>query len=334
MRTIVHFKYLSVCFSLGLILVLGAVPPALGTIYTGSLSTDAGADGLLTGVGQSWFSGSTLSWTVDTGIPGDGIVSYSYTVTVAEVPAAGISHMNVATSKNFTEDDFLTSSWTDVEIGLLEVNSGSSSMPSAITGIKFDDLPDTKSFTISFTSTRMPVWGDFYAKGGDSNELWNTGFGTAAEESNTADTHYDPTDPPSSGSIRDHLLIPDSEDDLGEGSLRIIKFLDLNENGEPNQGEDFLEGWDFLVEGPNLYSETWTTNDQGIAEGLNLTEGNYTVTEINIPSGWLVTTDNPQIGIVADQGLTELAFGNIPEPATITLLCVGAVAVILRRRRR
>jgi hypothetical protein len=63
--------------------------------------------------------------------------------------------------------------------------------------------------TVSFYSTRVPVWGDFYAKDGRDKSAgedspvaaWNAGFGV---------TDVDPTAPASSGSIDHHVLVPDS----------------------------------------------------------------------------------------------------------------------------
>ena len=58
-------------------------------------------------------------------------------------------------------------------------------MPGPVHGIKFEAAggADLTTATLSFDSDRVPVWGDFYAKGGQGT-LWNTGFLTA-----------DPTDP-------------------------------------------------------------------------------------------------------------------------------------------
>ncbi len=76
-------------------------------------------------------------------------------------------------------------------------------MPDNLYGTKFDDAWGT-TFTVEFTSNRLPVWGDFYAKdgqvGGEGlNQFWNAGFLLA-----------DPLLPPSDGSIDGHILCPDS----------------------------------------------------------------------------------------------------------------------------
>ncbi len=194
---------------LALVVFVGASNEAAADIYTGSLSTDGGADGLLTGVGQSWGAGTTLSWTVDTAAVGG--VSYEYTLTVADTQAAGISHLNVETSPNFTSADIVSTNWPllDLFVGTLIQNPGSPSLPSETPGIKFDNSPDAKSVTVSFISTRLPMWGDFYAKGGDANEVWNAGFGADETVAPFIDP-TDPADPIGNGSIRDHLLVPDT----------------------------------------------------------------------------------------------------------------------------
>jgi hypothetical protein len=77
-------------------------------------------------------------------------------------------------------------------------------------GIKFDMPADELSYTISFDSTRLPTWGDFYARCGTRdihpdtepwNSAWNSGFTTSDS---------DPTVPAGDGSISNHILVPDT----------------------------------------------------------------------------------------------------------------------------
>jgi hypothetical protein len=80
-------------------------------------------------------------------------------------------------------------------------------MPGAMKGLKIDApvLDDGYVLNFSFTSTRSPVWGDFYAKSGKDNGIWvtawNVGFGNP-------DT--DPAVGPYSGSEQNHILRPDT----------------------------------------------------------------------------------------------------------------------------
>lgn len=81
-------------------------------------------------------------------------------------------------------------------------------IPDLFYGIKFEhsEQGDEHTLTVSFDSLRVPVWGDFYAKGGTSghhgfNSVWNDGFGSPDS---------DPANPPADGSIAGHLLVPDT----------------------------------------------------------------------------------------------------------------------------
>jgi hypothetical protein len=86
------------------------------------------------------------------------------------------------------------------EIKTHEPGGGNPGMPADVYGIKFNAAvdADVTTVTLSFDSDRVPVWGDFYAKGG-LGALWNAGFVTA-----------DPTDPPANGTIAYHALVPDT----------------------------------------------------------------------------------------------------------------------------
>jgi len=100
-------------------------------------------------------------------------------------------------------------------------------MPEKIYGVKIDNAyacPDgveecAGMVEVCFDSTRQPVWGDFYARCGVRaqhvggikiwNSAWNAGFTNPDNDLNTADD-LDPTAGPSSGSVDDHLLVPDT----------------------------------------------------------------------------------------------------------------------------
>ena len=53
--------------------------------------------------------------------------------------------------------------------------------------------------TFTFDSSRVPVWGDFYGKGGPDSFAYNAGFLVA-----------DPILPAANGSILNHILRPDT----------------------------------------------------------------------------------------------------------------------------
>ena len=170
---------------------------ASGTvIYSGSLTSD---DGGLTGVGVWADPGSTLSWTVQQNL--DYSWNYEYTLTVA---SKDISHIIFEVSDAFTADDFSNASHGNSAVGDYGTDNGNPDIPSTMHGLKFDETEGT-TLTISFDSIRVPVWGDFYAKNGnqagDTVQLWNTGL-TASDT--------DPTDAPASGTVSNHVLVPDT----------------------------------------------------------------------------------------------------------------------------
>ena len=366
-------RHCSLVLGIAILLTMAGVAPA--AIFTGKLATESGVgvDGLLTGVGTVWGSGSAVTWTVDTGYA-PGQVSYSYTLTVASGQGGGISHVNLETSQNFTVDDLLTTNWPagDLEIGYLKVNPGSASMPSGINGIKFDDSPDVRSLTINFTSTRMPVWGDFYAKGGLSNELWNVGFGTAAQEADTTSTYYDASDPaatpyeaPHSGSYSNHLLVPDTTS-VVSSQLRVFKFRDDDGDGEWGEATEPLlplpndPAWWFKTDGTGYSATLPTAGSPPVADFGNRDNGEYKITELGLqvgtgiyalPPGWWMTgvqvfddLGNPvsplEVNLAehwARINLNEpldVYFGNIPEPATLAFVGIGGLMLLLRRRSR
>ena len=119
----------------------------------------------------------------------------------------------------------------------------------------------------------------------------------------------------------------------GDGSLMIVKFLDLDEDGVPDQGEPTLEGWDFHVVGAN-FNQIVTTGVNGTVT-IDVDAGSYEITEINIPADWTITSTNPLTGVVVTEGQgTTVFFGNIPEPSTMAVLGIGGVLGLIRRRRR
>jgi hypothetical protein len=88
-------------------------------------------------------------------------------------------------------------------------------------GIKFVMPSNTVSATIAFDSTRLPEWGDFYARCGvrvehtldpsDPNwKQWNSAWNTGFASGETAGAGNDPIALAGSGSYNGHLLVPDS----------------------------------------------------------------------------------------------------------------------------
>ena len=165
----------------------------------GSLSTDVGLVG-----GGDWADsdGFKIAWDVSTG--NNGWYNYSYLVTNENDDARtgpALSHLILEVSSDLTPSDLTDETlFRDFSDGL-EIeddnprtytgnNPSNPNMPESIWGIKFDveDDLDDEIVPISFQSTRIPIWGNFYAKGGQDSTAWNTGL----DPSYQGDRYYVP----------------------------------------------------------------------------------------------------------------------------------------------
>jgi len=139
-------------------------------------------------------------------------------------------------------------------------------------------------------------------------------------------------------------IVHDSPNKVGknkvysDGDLRIVKFEDEDQDGDRGLSEILLPDWEFLVEGPNNFSQLVTTGPGGTVTLSDLELGDYTITE-TLKSGWVITTPNPVSVTLLEDTLVTVEFGNyepdgnIPEPAVGSLLLLGLIAVKRRRRR-
>jgi hypothetical protein len=105
--------------------------------------------------------------------------------------AAGMSHFILDFTDNCLEAanqsvcirDIEASGEYDLEWGTYSsANPSNPGMGGTIVGLKFDDTDFDSPGTISFTSSRAPVWGDFYIKGGSSSFIYNAGLANHASE--------------------------------------------------------------------------------------------------------------------------------------------------------
>ncbi len=202
------------------VLIAGLCPrllQAAPTSYTGTLTwTNDALNTPLSvnsvGADAGWFSSDTsVSWTVDnTTTP--GLWHYEYTITVRDggTLSTDIQCVILETSPTFFWDNLISTSTAPAD-WLASVDIGSFSrwdnqnLPSdSIYGVMFcTSTVDPTTLTISFDSDREPVWGDIYVRSFTDNGSYNT-------LSNRGGPDTDPDDAASSGSVKNHLLVPDT----------------------------------------------------------------------------------------------------------------------------
>jgi hypothetical protein len=190
--------------------VLGLSATAVRADFSGGLSTENG--GLLGSYGAGI---STLEWTVAQ-LP-DSWFRYTYTLTVPGSQAVGggspaVSHFLLEVSESFDRTNYRNLTYGGYAPGEIEFvtgnfnNAGNPGMPDDVgwdwnQGFKIN-APQAFNgliLVVQFESDRVPVWGDFYAKGGSDAWLYNAGLGVA-----------DPQAAPADGPLNGHLLVPDT----------------------------------------------------------------------------------------------------------------------------
>ncbi len=196
--------YMLLVAMLAIVLVTGITAPADVLLYSGQLTAtpddgtgiwvnDPGGDG-------EWFPAKIEWWISETEA---GFYHYQYEIRVYD---GAVSHFILETSDPLPDGDIwdITGNYGEAFVGEWFLpGGGNPDMPGDLYGTKFDETFGT-TFTIEFTSNRLPVWGDFYAVDGQAggeglNQFWNSGFLLA-----------DPLLPPSDGSLDGHILRPDS----------------------------------------------------------------------------------------------------------------------------
>ena len=163
-----------------MVLLLVLAVPVYAEYINVSPDDYAGSRSLATGgitAGGAWATGNpTLTWNIEIEDSGQyaGWVKYIYTWNVSA--GGNLSHIIFEISNN--EQTVAV----DFSAGLVDyysADNGNPGMPSGFRGIKFNSPGNT----ITFYSTHLPMWGDFYAKDGNAgglgtNTAWNIGNGT------------------------------------------------------------------------------------------------------------------------------------------------------------
>lgn len=126
-------------------------------------------------------------------------------------------------------------------------------------------------------------------------------------------------------SLPANVLVTDSETSeitlcnaRDTGDLLIKKYNDLNENGEWNEGEPMLEGWEFNVSQNATSKGGGTTDANGELLITGLPTGDYDVTE-SLEGKWLNTTNLTQSATIVTGQTTTVMFGNAVETVTLDL---------------
>ncbi len=179
--------------------VLGSFAQAAPTTFSGSLTT---ADGGLVAVGE-WLDSPNpiiFHWTVTQ----NPDLTWHYQYVFDSTGTQGeISHLIIETSDNCTTDEIINPNvpiLTD-DPQLHGQFNGNFGIPETFFGIKFEGIAG-QVVVIEFDSPRVPVWGDFFVKGGAGRALWNAGF---------TSPDADPVAAAQDGSIDHHILVPDTQ---------------------------------------------------------------------------------------------------------------------------
>lgn len=170
--------------------------PFYDQAVTGNDLSDQRTFGITNGVGGLSKGGGNItqariSWNISYN-SGSNLWNYSYSF--FENSQQSISHFVLDLSDNCTGsssrcvinfDD--NGDDTERDYGSFTRNNGNPGLPSntTIVGVKFDDLDvDGNTYSFSFQSERAPVWGDFYAKGGNGTSngfaIYNAGVNNHA----------------------------------------------------------------------------------------------------------------------------------------------------------
>lgn len=174
--------------------MLGMVTSSWASSYTGSLSV--ASDTLIP---EDW-NDAVFSWTVDD-ITNPCYWTYDYEWSSG---AKDLSHIDIEVSETF-DFDYDLISWDShgMPIAKVEGPQTFNEKYGSIFAIKWELNENTTSFHLTLVSTRMPMWGDIYAKdgsiGGDIDiYAINSKFG------------IDTSDPIGDGNNEGWALVPNS----------------------------------------------------------------------------------------------------------------------------
>lgn len=205
-----------------LTLALSCCAASQSFAYSGTLFwVDGGFGGLGRWVAPPSEGPVRLNWEVTQLMDDSWQYAYRFTRGLGQA-----TDLILETSPSFTDLDVTSQpGFGDVQsVGTtLDTDPSCPGLPSSLYGIRFSPANGASLTEIRFTTLRAPVWGDFYVVGpGINNEgpsaAWNAGF---------SGPDFDPLDPPSDGSIGDHLLVPGGVPAVPEPSSLILMALGM-----------------------------------------------------------------------------------------------------------
>lgn len=158
--------------------------------FTGS--RNSGSGGGITATGEWADGGFTLSWKIADG--GDGTFEYEY-----EIQGLDREDLTPNLSYWIMQLTPIDADWAGVfedvafstEVDVFAPEGGNPGMPGELFGVKFVD----GTLEVKFVSPYAPVWGSFYATGGEEIYAYNTDFVLGMPDAGATDfTHWIPVD--------------------------------------------------------------------------------------------------------------------------------------------
>ncbi|MCL2700571.1 MAG: hypothetical protein FWE88_02625 [Phycisphaerae bacterium] len=181
------------------VLAVLVVSNASAVTYTGTLSV---AGGTLTGTGD-WAAGpTTFIYTVDD-VTTPGFWHYEYVLTVPpDVESGNIQHLIIGLTCGLSAGSLVNVNGDLHKVEWFENKGDNKEMPQDLYGADFQAIGEDLTLTVSFDTKSNPVWGDFFARGGQQNTIWNSGF---------TEFSVDPTLPPDDMGVCGFILRANGE---------------------------------------------------------------------------------------------------------------------------
>lgn len=162
------------------LLVIGVPAIAAPTLYSGTLVWDSAETQL--DAESNWKSTQTsLTWLVTpTNLNGSSYLHYEYWLTT---PTPAVSHLILQVSENLVDISEIVNANFPIESGdptTYKLSKSNPGMDNTIYGVKFGTSYTGDTLYLDFYSRRIPMWGNFYAKGGPDSSVENSVLATVS----------------------------------------------------------------------------------------------------------------------------------------------------------